>query len=215
MSKRIGTDNSRAGISMRIVSRFIVTASILMALAACGKSGDAAQGAAAGAEQALAFSEVAWTDLLPPEDLDAILNPPDYLADIEDGSPEDQIDSQLSNSTVPAGEDRYQQALVSTRVIDEMDGKPVRIPGFIVPLEFDDQQMVTEFFLVPFFGACIHVPPPPPNQIIFVSYPQGFQLSALTDPFWISGVLETSMTENAMATAAYAMQMQQFEPYTN
>ena len=162
---------------------------------------------------AAAFRDVEWPELMPADDLEAIMNPPEYLQDIEDGSPEDQIASQLANPGDPVTDDRYQQALVSTRVVDAMNGQPVRIPGFIVPLEFDDQQMVTEFFLVPFFGACIHVPPPPPNQIIYVSYPQGFQLAALTDPFWISGVLETSMTENAMATAAYAMEMQRFEPY--
>ncbi len=161
-----------------------------------------------------AFKTVEWTDLMPKEDLDAILNPPSYITDVEDGSAEDQISSQIQNAIAAARDDRYQQALVSTRVISEMDGQAIRIPGFIVPLEFDDEQTITQFFLVPFFGACIHVPPPPPNQIVFVEYPKGLKLEALYDPFWVSGILKTSLTENELATAAYSLKMQYFEDYT-
>ena len=162
---------------------------------------------------AKAFKTIEWTDLIPQEDLDALLNPPSYLDDIEDGSFEDQISSQVQNSIAAASDDRYQQALVSTRVVTEMNNQSVRIPGFIVPLEFDDDQTITQFFLVPFFGACIHVPPPPPNQIIFVDFPQGLKLEALYEPFWISGLLQASLMENELATAAYRMKMQEYEVY--
>lgn len=160
------------------------------------------------------FKTVEWIDLMPEEDLEALLNPPSYVTDIEDGSFEDQISNPIQNTLPPASDDPYQQALVSTRIIPEMDGQAIRIPGFIVPLEFDDEQTITQFFLVPFFGACIHLPPPPPNQIIFVNYPEGLKLNALYDPFWISGILKTSLIENEMASAAYSMQMQSFEVYT-
>ena len=95
-----------------------------------------------------------------------------------------------------------------------MNNQAIKIPGFIVPLEFNQDQSVTQFFLVPFFGACIHQPPPPPNQIIFVNYPQGLALNSLYDPFWISGLLRTSLVEHEMAVAAYSLQMTSFEPYT-
>lgn len=161
-----------------------------------------------------AFKTVEWTNLMPEEDLDALLNPPSYITDVQDGTAEDQISSQIRNTIAAASDDRYQQALVSTRVVSAMDGQAVRIPGFIVPLEFDDDQTITQFFLVPFFGACIHLPPPPPNQIVFVEYPEGLKLEALYDPFWISGILKTSLIENDLATAAYSLKMQYFEPYT-
>ncbi len=161
-----------------------------------------------------AFKTIEWTDLLPQSDIDALMNPPSYITEIEDGSIEDQISNQLQNTITDASNDEYQQALVSTRIIPEMHDQPVRIPGFIVPLEFDDDQTITEFFLVPFFGACIHMPPPPPNQIIYVTYPEGFKLDVLYDPFWISGILKTSLITNNLATAAYSMQMQSFEGYT-
>lgn len=162
-----------------------------------------------------AFKTVEWTDLMPKEDLEALLNPPKSVTEVEDGSFEDQISSQIQNTIAAASDDRYQQALVSTKVVAELDGETIRIPGFVVPLEFNDDQTITQFFLVPYFGACIHVPPPPPNQIIFVNYPKGFKLGALYDPFWISGVVKTSLKENDLATAAYVMDMQKFEPYTD
>ncbi|MFV1872868.1 MAG: DUF3299 domain-containing protein [Oleiphilus sp.] len=161
------------------------------------------------------YQAVEWVDLMPASDLDAISNPPSYITEVEDGSLEDQISSQIQNSIAAASDDAYQQALVSTNIVPEMDGKSVRIPGFIVPLEFNDEQAITQFFLVPFFGACIHVPPPPPNQIIFVNYPEGLKLEALYDPFWLSGVLSTSLTENDMATAAYSLKLDLYEPYVD
>ncbi len=159
------------------------------------------------------FKSIEWTDLMPKDDLEALLNPPSYVTDVEDGSAEDQIASQIKSSIAAANDDRYQQALVSTSVVPEMDGKAIRLPGFIVPLEFDDDQTVTQFFLVPFFGACIHVPPPPPNQVVLVNYPEGIKLDALYDPFWILGILKVELTENDLATAAYTLRMQNYEAY--
>lgn len=162
-----------------------------------------------------AFKKVEWTDLIPDDDLQAILNPPSYVTDIEDGSAEDQFLGQIQKDLATEfPEDRYQQALSSTRIKSEMIGKPVKIPGFVVPLEFDDYQTITQFFLVPFFGACIHVPPPPPNQIIFVESEKGFKLEALYDPIWVSGILRSSILETELGTSAYMINMQHMEMYT-
>ena len=120
----------------------------------------------------------------------------------------------MESSIEAVNQDRYQQALTSTLVVAEMNDKAIRIPGFIVPIEFDDKQTITQFFLVPFFGACLHLPPPPPNQIILVDYPEGLKIDALYDPFWISGILKTSLIENEIATATYSLKMQYFEEYT-
>ncbi|WP_211215036.1 DUF3299 domain-containing protein [Algicola sagamiensis] len=160
------------------------------------------------------FKMVEWTELMPEEDLDAILNPPSYITDVEDGSIEDQIESQLQNKKKRFKDDRYQRALTSTKVIPEMNNKPIRIAGYVVPLAFNEAQRVTHFFLVPYYGACIHVPPPPPNQIIYVEAKQGFKLVDLYDAFWVSGWLQTSLIENDTATAAYRMQMQSIQLYS-
>ena len=163
----------------------------------------------------LIFETIEWPDLMPPEVLAILLNPPEYIAEIEDGSAEDQISSQIKSGVKQSEEDAYQQALVSTDVNEALDGALIRIPGFVVPLEFDEEQTISQFFLVPYFGACLHMPPPPPNQIILVNAPKGIQMSALYDPFWIEGQLSTSFQENDMATSAYAMRLQRIEPYSN
>jgi len=162
----------------------------------------------------LVFETVEWPDLMPPEVLAILLNPPEYIAEIEDGSAEDQISSQMKSAVNQSEEDAYQKALVSTDVNENLDGAMIRIPGFVVPLEFDEEQTISQFFLVPYFGACLHMPPPPPNQIILVNAPKGIQMSALYDPFWIEGQLSTSFQENDMATSAYAMQLKRIEPYS-
>lgn len=159
------------------------------------------------------FKTVEWTDLMPKEDLEAFLNPPEYVTSVEDGSEEDQISGQLRGNRNNVPNDPYQKALVSTQVVPEMNGQSIRIPGFVVPLEFDDEQVITQFFLVPFFGACIHVPPPPPNQIILVNFPKGMKLEVLYEPFWILGKLNTTMSENSIAVSAYSLDMQSFEKY--
>lgn len=159
------------------------------------------------------FETIDWDDLMPEEDLNALMNPPNYLDQIEDSTFENQTIDQIQSQITSSIDDRYQQALVSKNIIKAMDGQAVRIPGFIVPLEFDEET-ITEFFLVPYFGACIHSPPPPPNQIIYVHAPNGLKLNTLYDPFWISGKLSTKLVENYMATAAYSMQMQSYEDYT-
>ena len=156
---------------------------------------------------------VDWTELMPKEDLEALLSPPESLNNIEDGSEEDMIASQVMGSIEQANDSRYQQALSSTRVIDKLDGELIRLPGFVVPLEFNKDQKVTQFFLVPYFGACIHVPPPPPNQIVFVEYKEGFKLESLNQPVWVSGVLNTKLVQNQTATAAYAIKVERLELY--
>ena len=158
------------------------------------------------------FKTVEWLDLMPKKNLDALLNPPDYVSQLEEGAFEDEILTELRNLPKEIS-DPYQQALVSTEVIKEMDGQRIRIPGFVVPLEFGENKKVTQFFLVPYFGACIHVPPPPPNQIIFVTSKKGLAIKELYDPLWISGVISTSRIENDVALAAYKMEMEFSEIY--
>lgn len=151
------------------------------------------------------YQEIEWVSLIPEDDLKILMTPPDYIGQIEDGSSMDV----LGDNAIPGAdpEDEYQRALSSTRIIESYDGKKVRIPGFIVPLEVTDDQSVTEFFLVPYFGACLHMPPPPPNQMIHVKVEQGFPLDSLYDAFWLEGTLSAQINSNDLGTAAYALSM--------
>jgi uncharacterized protein len=93
-----------------------------------------------------------------------------------------------------------------------MDDTMVRIPGYIVPLE-DGKAGMKEFLLVPYFGACIHTPPPPSNQIIDVKAtpaPKGFHSM---DTVWVSGRLKTLRSDTMMGASSYRMEAQLVEPY--
>lgn len=179
------------------------------------------------------YRTIEWIDLIPEDDLEALLTPPDYLAAIVDGSLEDQLpepgqaslstdsgtaedqDAQRIRDAIAAASDsRYQKALVSTRIKEEFKGQSIKIPGFIVPLEFDAEYTVTQFFIVPYFGACIHSPPPPPNQTVFATYAKGVNMDSIYDPFWFSGTLATSITEKEIATSAYSLSVDSIEPYS-
>lgn len=151
------------------------------------------------------YREIEWTELMPEDDLAILLNPPDIIASLEEGSDGDSLagaSEQLQDSLEAK---RYFSALQSTRVVEVFNGAKVNIPGFVVPLDFDEQQQVTEFLLVPFFGACIHLPPPPPNQIIHVKYATGLSFMQIDAPYILEGTLHTTQVESPLAIAAYSM----------
>ena len=88
---------------------------------------------------------------------------------------------------------------IATATNDELIGETVRIPGYLLPLEINDQKAV-EFLLVPTVGACIHTPAPPANQMVHVHYPEGFAIEGLYTPIWVNGKL---LAENKAQTVRY------------
>jgi len=159
------------------------------------------------------YEEIDWVALMPEDDLSALLNRPEFLNDIADGSAADSVESFTSKQLEDEQAQRYQAALVSTRVIKEFDGKAIRIPGFIVPLEQNDDQEATTFFVVPYFGACLHMPPPPPNQILYVEYKEGIAVENLYDPYWFEGTVKIDNHESALGTSAYTLKLDSFALY--
>jgi hypothetical protein len=165
--------------------------------------------------QAQKYQALEWIALMPQEDLDALMNPPEFLSDIQDGSQQDSLDNFATISPEDQKTQRYQQALHSTQVIKTYDNKAIRLPGFIVPLQSNEKQEVTEFFIVPYFGACLHMPPPPPNQIIYAVLEKGLKLDNLYDAFWFEGVLSTELIENELGASAYRLRLDHITPYEN
>ena len=163
--------------------------------------------------QAANYEEIDWVALMPEDDLSALLKRPEFLNDIADGSAADSVDDFASKQLEDEQAQRYQQALVSTRVIEAFDGKAIRIPGFIVPLEQNDEQKATAFFVVPYFGACLHMPPPPPNQILYVEYKEGIAVENLYDPYWFEGTVKIDNYESALGTSAYSLVLDSFALY--
>lgn len=94
-----------------------------------------------------------------------------------------------------------------------MNGKLVKIPGYIVPLDFESEK-VTEFLLVPTMGACIHVPPPPPNQTVYVTSKTPIPAEEIMyRPFWVSGRLKISSHTSELAEAGFHLESIKVDPY--
>lgn len=138
-----------------------------------------------------------WLDLLPEEDYQALLDMPEIDHDWTEEAPGTFTESLRQR------DDSLPEVMYSTRVVAELDGQQARIAGFPVPLQTNERGLFTSFFLVPYAGACIHVPPPPPNQIILVDYPRGIAIDNLYDAFWISGTLHVEQSSNELADASY------------
>ncbi len=98
-------------------------------------------------------------------------------------------------------------------VVESLDGTRVKLPGFVVPVEFDLDD-VSEFLLVPYYGACIHVPPPPANQIVHVVLPEGKTYrGGVFDTVWVTGVLRIERFSSEMADAGYRLEALALAPY--
>ena len=94
-----------------------------------------------------------------------------------------------------------------------LEGATVRLPGFIVPLEAVKSGDVSEFLLVPYFGSCIHVPPPPPNQIVYVHTGKRSGIESIYDAYWITGKLHLQTKNTRLGSTAYELSAEKIEVY--
>lgn len=95
-----------------------------------------------------------------------------------------------------------------------MNGVQVRLPGYVVPLE-ETREGLKEFLLVPYFGACIHTPPPPANQIIHVRARTPMKALGSMDTVWIQGALKPSRSDTVMGVTSYTMDAAVVERYSD
>lgn len=93
----------------------------------------------------------------------------------------------------------------STGIRSDWNEQRVRIPGYVVPIQFDGD-LVTDFILVPFVGACIHVPPPPANQLVYVRADTPFETTGMFDAVSVTGQFNTMQIATQLATIGYQMQ---------
>lgn len=109
---------------------------------------------------------------------------------------------------------RYQPGQnLPPRIVTELNGKRVKIGGYVVPLDFE-ATTIKEFLLVPFVGACIHVPPPPANQIVYVKSKDGFQINDTFDPVTVIGTMKTETAFTGIADAGYTIDADSVERRT-
>lgn len=97
-------------------------------------------------------------------------------------------------------------------VVPAMNGQHIRLPGYLVPIELEGQ-LIRSFLMVPYFGACIHVPPPPPNQVVFVRLEQAIRLEDPYGAHWVTGTLSTEQSTTDLAEAAYTMRGERVEVF--
>ena len=154
----------------------------------------------------IAYEEIKWDGLVPANFTPAAIMAKyeEQLAQLEDGSPKaSELYTQM------------QEEFNNAPVNEALNETFVRLPGFIAPLEYTDD-LITEFLLVPYFGACIHVPPPPSNQTVLVKTDEGYGIKPEEsyNPFWVMGKLTTEGATTELAQAGYYMQNAIIEPYT-
>ncbi len=146
--------------------------------------------------------ELTWSEMVPP-DAPVATQPAAPMHDLS------QLADALAAEQAPAAK----QQSPAAPVVPALDGQQVKLPGYIVPLEVSEEGRVTEFLLVPYFGACIHVPPPPSNQIVHVTSELGMLMDALYQPFWVEGPLQVKNSTSELADAGYQMDASKIYPY--
>jgi hypothetical protein len=104
------------------------------------------------------------------------------------------------------------EILDSAPTVPALDGTPVRLPGYVVPLEQTAAGM-TEFLLVPYYGACIHTPPPPANQIVHVVARTPQKDVKSMSAVWVQGVLRTARKDSALGVSGYSLELAGLQSY--
>lgn len=89
-------------------------------------------------------------------------------------------------------------------VVSELNGEVVQIPGFVVPLDVSGDEVKT-MLLVPYFGACIHLPPPPANQVVYVEFTEPATIESIWEPVWVRGTLSTESFKSGIGDASYTI----------
>ena len=146
--------------------------------------------------------DLTWSEMIPP----------DAPAEVPNMKPLHDL-SQMSDALAAESAPAAKQDLPNAPVVQSLDGQAIRLPGYIVPLEVNEEGRTTEFLLVPYFGACIHVPPPPSNQIVHVRSELGVKLEELYQPYWIEGALQVKASTSELADAGYQMDAQKIYVY--
>jgi hypothetical protein len=159
------------------------------------------------APKTLSYVPVSWDQLIP------------FGYDIEEL--ENEIIDEYDVDNLQHGTPEYSELVMRLEALqnrapmnNKYDGIPIKIPGFIVPLEFDDDR-VHSFLLVPYFGACTHTPPPPPNQIVFVELEEGIVVDNIYEPIYVNGLMFVETQDSEYGTAGYLLNGHSVEPYIN
>jgi len=160
------------------------------------KASPAEPGHKAAAQKPARILDLDWKELLPQSErahFSAVAPPPVHDYRGEGGPPAVQAQDFSVNKS--------------------LEGATVRLPGFIVPLEPVRNNGMSEFLLVPYFGSCIHVPPPPPNQIVYVHSSKRAAIESIYEAYWITGKLHLQTKATRLGSTAYELRADKIEVY--
>lgn len=172
-----------------------------MAKAQDFKLGDKLPAATQGQAKAMQYRELKWDDLIPKS-----WDPEKELGDIN----WDQLND--ADPRAQAALDRLRAVWDSAPAESSLEGAKIKLAGFVVPLEYKGDE-IHELLLVPYFGACIHTPPPPANQIVHVvasKLPANMQPM---EPFWVSGTIKLDHSVTDMGFSSYWLVADKIEPF--
>lgn len=150
-----------------------------------------------------------WTSLLPKKEQALISR-------YQQAPPAQNLEDMTAQvlRTINASTDKsYQDALMSTNTVKWFDNQIVSISGFIVPIDFYENKSAQNIFLVPYFGACLHFPAPPPNQMIFIQLEAGFTDLDITQAYTFTGQINLELFEDPMGTSAYTLDVVSIMPF--
>ncbi len=151
-------------------------------------------------------TEIQWSDLIP-DDFVQPENPYESMT-------AEEIDKLMDGSDESRARIAEIDATLSyAPVVPDLDGKRVRIPAYMTPLEYDGGTQIKEFLLVPYVGACIHVPPPPANQVVHVESPNPIKFTGMNEAVWATGIIRTDKTQTELAVTGYSLEIERIEPY--
>ncbi len=159
----------------------------------------------AGGAGAAEFPELKWEALVP-KDWDPLKD----LKGMGLGAPEGTGLSD-ADPRAQAMLEKLREIWDKAPTVAALDGRAVRLPGFVVPLD-ETPAGLTSFLLVPYFGACIHTPPPPANQIVHVHAKAPVKARTM-DAVWVRGRLKIERSDSSMGVSGYRLDAVGVEPY--
>lgn len=151
-----------------------------------------------------------WDEMMPEGYVESLLK----LNDNNGFSASDTFSFDDETEEAQNAYDKLRATLASAPIVPTLNNQHVKIAGFIVPLDFDfDNETFQDFLLVPYFGACIHTPPPPSNQIVYITSKTPLNQEWLDYAVWASGVISTKSKDSLQGFAAYSMEDVTLEEY--
>ena len=159
---------------------------VLLGLSSCSK-GDSARSPVASAPPGK-IVDITWEELIPPEEV-----------------ANSRLVFAFAMQHINHSSDENAAQFGSFKTVAALEGHAISLPGYVVPLDTDEQGLMSSFLFVPTIGACIHVPPPPPDQMVYVTLVHPVPTPEEGEPRLLQGILHTQTYDLEVASAAYSM----------